>query len=140
MFTMKVTGFVELERALRALPDELTEKVLNTALRKAGEPMAAAAKEHAPRSDDPGPHGHMADSIKLRAIRGATDLFDTEVKLWLGPDPDHFYGSFNEFGTVHQAAKPFMRPAFDQYVDETLTVFGKELGQAIEKAAKKVAG
>lgn len=28
-------------------------------------------------------------------------------------DQDHFYMSFHEHGTIHHAARPFLRPAFD---------------------------
>lgn len=138
MITLKVAGFAELERALRKLPEEVAGRVLNSALRKAGAPMADTARSLAPRSDDPGAKGHMADSIKLRALKVVSD-HDVEVALWLGPDTGHFYGQFHEFGTVHQSARPFLRPAWDAHKDKALDVFGRELGAAIERAARKLA-
>ena len=99
-------------------------------------PMEGAAQQGAPRSSNPGPNGHMADTIKLRKLPRTTDA-NLEAHLWLGPDSDHFYGLFGEFGTVHQTATPFMRPAFDQHVQETVTILGKELWAGIERAAKK---
>lgn len=138
MITLKVEGFAALEQALRRLPQEIAGRVLTAALRKAGTPMAEQARGLAPRSADPGPNGHMADSIKLRALR-VEGLNDLDVNLWLGPDPDHFYGSFHEFGTVHQAARPFMRPAWDQQKDATVDRLGKELWAGIARAARRLA-
>lgn len=135
----KVSGFLELERALRQLPQEVAGRVLMSALRKAGEPMAADAKQAAPRSSNPGPNGHMADSIALRKLRDATSVADVEASLWLGPDPNHWYGTFSEFGTVHETARPFMRPAFDRHKDEAIDLLGKELWKGIARAAKRLA-
>lgn len=136
MIELTVSGFVELEQALLKLPGEVGGRVLDRALRKGGAPMEGAAQQGAPRSSNPGPNGHMADTIKLRKLPRTTDA-NLEAHLWLGPDSDHFYGLFGEFGTVHQTATPFMRPAFDQHVQETVTILGKELWAGIERAAKK---
>lgn len=137
MIHFEIKGAKELEDALRKLPQEIMGKVLREALRKSADEMMQTAQQRAPRSANPGVHGHMADSIKLRAST-EQDLFDTTVNLTLGPDSTHFYGSFGEFGTKHQGATPFMRPAFDQEAQPTINRFGVLLGQAIEKAAKKL--
>ncbi len=138
MITLKIEGFKELEDALRNLPQEVAGKVMRDALKRASQPMAEEAKRRAPRSDDPGPGGHMADSIDVRTMRVTDGLDDVETHLWIGPDRAHFYGLFQEFGTVHQGAKPFMRPAFDGLAQDTIDQFGKELGASIERAARKL--
>lgn len=137
MITMKIAGFVELERNLRRLPMEVAGRVLARALRVAGQPMAEDAAARARRSQQPSRIGHMADSIKLRSFKTESDN-DVEVNLWLGPDPDHFYGMFPEFGTIHEPARPFLRPAWDRHKEATLARFGTELGAAIERAAKRL--
>ena len=139
MIEFKVEGFAELEQALRRLPQEIAGQVLMSALRKAGKPMQTDAVQTAPRSVNPGKNGHMADIIKLRILKDANSVADVEASLWLGPDPNHFYGLFPEFGTIHQMAKPFMRPAFDRHKDETIDLLGKELWKGIDRAAKKLA-
>lgn len=156
MFTFKVAGFKELEDALRQLPEEIAGKVLRQALRTAATPMAEDAASRAPRSDDPGPYGHMADSIKVRLLKaagGITDRLeegdareatgvggeDLEVHLWIGPDRKHFYGFFGEFGTVHQSERPFMRPAFDRNAEGVISTLQVALWKGIERAAKKLA-
>lgn len=139
MIEFTVSGFFELEQALRKLPQEVAGQVLIAALRKAGKPMEADAQQGAPRSSNPGPHGHMADSIKLRVLKETSGVADVEANLWLGPDATHFYGGFEEFGTSHQAAHPFMRPAFDRHKDEAIDILGKELWKGIDRAAKRLA-
>lgn len=138
MIHFEIKGAKELEDALRKLPQEIMGKVLREALEDAGFPMLMQAQQRAPRSTNPGKHGHMADSIKFRA-RTETDLFDTTVELALGPDRNHFYGSFGEFGTKHETPRPFMRPAFDTEAEPTIARFGRLLGNAIDRAAKKLA-
>lgn len=139
MITIKMEGFKELEDALRKLPQEIAGKVMREALKRASRPMADEAKRRAPRSSDPGPQGHMADSIDVRTMRVTPDgSYDVETHLWIGPDRDHFYGLFSEFGTVRQSARPFMRPAFDGLAEETIKQFGNELGDSIERAARRL--
>jgi HK97 gp10 family phage protein len=45
-------------------------------------------------------------------------------------------GSLQEFGTVKQAAQPFLRPAFDQEIGAAITAMKKALVRGIERAAK----
>lgn len=80
----------------------------------------------------------MADSIKVRNLKKASGDNDIEINLWIGPDGDHFYGLFGEFGTVHQSAKPFMRPAFDEEKEKLIDALGVELWKGIERAVKKL--
>jgi HK97 gp10 family phage protein len=137
MIEFKVSGFKELERNLRKLPQEIAGKVLRESLRKAAQPVVEQAKTAAPRSTDPGSQGHLADSIALRSFK-TEGLDDLEVNLWLGPSPKHFYGMFHEFGTRKMPARPFLRPAWDAQGNEVLDAFGRLLGAAIEKAARKL--
>ena len=50
----------------------------------------------------------------------------------VGPDPDAFWGRFQEFGTVHQKAKPFIEPAFLSKRKEALAVMKEVIKEAIE--------
>jgi len=134
MFELRISGFVELERALRQLPHELAGKVLAEGLTTAATPMERAAEQKAPRSDHPGRGGHMADTIDLRVASAS----DQEIALALGPDDQHFYGRYVEFGTRFAAAQPFMRPAFDEEARKTIDRLGPLLWQAIERAARRL--
>lgn len=139
MMTLRITGFAELEAALRKLPEEIAGKVLGSALKEASGPIAERASSLAPRSDTPSSGGHMADSISVRAIKQEPAPGELEVAYWIGPDRKHFYGLFAEFGTRHESARPFLRPAWDEGAERVLEDFGRTLGTAMERAAKRLA-
>ena len=136
MIEFKVAGFVELENALRKLPEVVAGAFLEQSLREAGQPMAASAKRFAPRSDSTRQGGHMADSIAIRKLKNDTTR-GLEATSWVGPDRKHFYGMFSEFGTVHQTARPFLRPAFESEKSPTIDRLGKSLWVRIEREARK---
>lgn len=140
MSEFAISGFDECVRALRQLPQEIAGKVLDTALRTAGTPMAQDASRTAPRSDSPSSAGHMADSVKMRKFTDQASANDLESNYWIGPDRGHFYGEFSEWGTFKEAARPFMRPAFDRDGRGVIDSLGQALGAAVERAAKRLAG
>lgn len=140
MSEFAIYGFDECVRNLRQLPQEIAGKVLDGALRKAGTPMADDASRTAPRSDVPSRAGHMADSIKMRRFTDQASANDLESNYTIGPDRTHFYGGFEEFGTYKETARPFLRPSFDRDGRSVIDSLGRELGAAVERAAKKLAG
>lgn len=84
-------------RALRATPQ------VRARLMEVGEVVAERAKAAAPK-DSPSKGG--AASIHAE-MRGTVRTPEVHVS-W---DPAHFYMRFNEEGTEHQPARPFLRPA-----------------------------
>lgn len=50
----------------------------------------------------------------------------------VGPDLDAFWGRFQEFGTVHQKARPFVEPAFLSKRKEALAVMKEAIKEAVE--------
>lgn len=135
-----IFGFDECVRNLRQLPQEIAGKVLDAAMRKAGTPMATDASQTAHRSETPSKAGHMGDTVKLRKFTDQNSGNDLEVNYWIGPDRAHFWGGFEEFGTVKEQARPFERPAFDRGGRGVIDDLGKELGSGVELAAKRLAG
>jgi len=140
MSEFKISGFDDTERNLRRLPEEIAGRVLSSALRTAAIPMAATAAYTAPRSDTPSRAGHAADSVKVRKFTDQNSGNDLEANVWIGPDRGHFYLSFAEWGTKNETARPFMRPAFDRDGQALIDRLGNELGSAVERAAKRLAG
>lgn len=51
-----------------------------------------------------------------------------------------FYAKFSEFGTVHQAAKPWARPAMDEGGKAAVDKIGLVVGEEIETVAARAAG
>lgn len=141
---MHLEGADELIAALRALPDALTKKVVQDALMKAAEPIAADAKARAPRKT-----GKLAKKIGVgtrltkqqrrgRAMQGMAEAF-------VGTSARH--GVLEEFGsgprrqkktgrfTGQAPAKPFLRPAWEAGKNASLDAIGEALWVEIEKAA-----
>lgn len=136
---LKIFGFKELEENLRRLPMEVAGKVLRSALRKASQPMTDQWSSNAPRSDVPSGAGHAADSIKTRSMDVSNESDnDVEIKLWVGPDRNHFYLMFHEFGTRFLPARADGRQAFDSNTTRIIREFGSDLGKKIEDAARRL--
>ncbi|HAU5643751.1 TPA: hypothetical protein JD335_24340 [Citrobacter freundii] len=77
---------------------------------------------------------HMRDSIKIRSTNVAeTSHYNTIVTLRVGPSKFHHMKALaQEFGTVKQVAKPFIRPAMDYNVQKILQVLATEIRIGLE--------
>lgn len=78
------------------------------ALFKAGEAVAEAARDAAPKSTGAG-----AASIHAELVQTYNGVYVARV----GWDRDHFYMMFHELGTSKMSARPFLRPALDRHFD-----------------------
>jgi len=134
-----VIGGDQLVRFLRQLPSEMSVKVQQQALMVAAEPMRDMAASLAPWGTTGPPH--LADDIVLQALtirqlERSEEFFNVDAAVAFGPSRkpnDHFYGFFQEFGTMFHAAHPFMRPAWDQGIGQALRTISEELWKAIRK-------
>lgn len=141
MVTIRTEGFKELNDALDELTKGVGKGVLRRSLLKAAQPMAELAKSMAP--DDPATGGFdLKSSItagtKLSKRQAGQhrkmfrdDRASVEVFVGAGPLPQ---AHLQEFGTVHHAPQPFMRPAWDQDQVPLLGRLGKEMADEMEKA------
>ena len=116
-----VQGMEELRVKLQKLGYSVNATV-DEGLKVAGEPMRQAASANAPK----GATGRLAEGIKL--IK--TDKHEVSV------GPDRYYGYFQEFGTKHHAAQPFLRPAYEQERQPTVSRFSEFMKRIIEGAAR----
>jgi HK97 gp10 family phage protein len=133
--SMTFSGGQELAKTLNALPGAVSLKVQRDALRLAAEPMRAEAAILAPRGPDA---PHIAENIVIGIpSKGLEDVSDEAAVVAVGPEKRYFYGAFWEFGWIHHAAHPFMRPAFDTKAPVSLSILGRELWNAIQKAAAR---
>lgn len=126
--------------ALRQLGKDVTGEVLAEALIDGAEPIAEAARAAA--SVHRGPRRRpeavpLAETIKTTVARmGASEA---KVNTGTNSPVAHLveYGHAevrgeHQVGTV--PAYPFLRPAADEHIDESVTIIGETLGQKIEKA------
>lgn len=135
-FSMKVEGFKELAASLRAMPASVSKPIILDALKEGAEPMRVRMGQLAPR--EPGAPD-LAENIGISVANRIGDVgggrweakHDEEFAVAVGPTKGFFYGIFQEFGTVHHGAQPFMRPGFDSTVQTSLTIIGQRLWAAI---------
>lgn len=146
--TMKLEGFSNFEKELAKLEKLATRRsVAIRAMRKAAQPMADIASSLAPVDT-----GTLAKSVivgtKLdgRQSKIHKRMFKhdkTSVEMFVGPSylmgDGGRHGHLQEFGTVHHAPQPFMRPAWDQDHKNLLARLGDEMAKEIDKAVTRAA-
>ena len=138
LVAVKVTGLQAIEEQLLDLGAEFGAKLLAQSARKAFKPVLDAAIAACPVDT-----GDLRAAIKVRVTKPESG--DTIVSVGIritsgkgkGKIPPSKRWHWIEFGTVHQAAHPFLRPALEanaQAVADLLTV---ELRSKIDKAIRK---
>jgi HK97 gp10 family phage protein len=148
--TAELTGFKELEQALRALPKATGKNSLRRVARGALEPMALMASARAPHRS-----GRLAYSISVsekrtrRARKSTTryvggGLFRAEaskgIEMAMGPGAGLGtlnYAAFDEFGTIDTPAFGFMRAAWDGGAYDALEYVKMNLSVEIDKATAR---
>lgn len=127
--TVKVHGLRELQRALKQMPKAVAGNVLAKTLSEAGEPFARRATALAPV---------LTGALKASIVVGRAKKTRTSATVAIGPGP-HPQGVFQEFGTAHHAAQPFMRPAWDAHKHRALDEIVRALRERIERTAAQLA-
>lgn len=156
--TLKVSGLKELDEALGELSEATARNVLKRALARAAEPVLEEAKRRAPvRSGDLKRGLHIRTALintvgnrefsqamraglgkaaAVKAMRDArreapgTGSF-AEVYVQTGQHPQ---AVFQEFGTSHHEAQPFLGPALDAKGAEAIGIVAGALSDEIEKS------
>jgi len=132
VFTMNVTGFTELEGALRQLPEAVAKGRLLRALKKAAQPVADELGLRAPRS----PFApHIAENMVVATKR----VENYQATVAVGPKRAFFYGTFPEWGTSKMPARPWMRPAWDSKRLSLPGELGRHLWDELAAAARRLA-
>ncbi len=131
--SIKLLGDKALERKLKGLVPALQKKIVRKAMREAIRPVAADAKANAPVLS-----GLTQLSLKVmaRKYRDRTK-FGVKVSTEGLAGVPIYYASFNELGTSHQPARPFMRPALNSNRATSTEILKREVGAAIEAEARR---
>lgn len=117
-FRVEIEGSEEIARKLAELSDTMAGGELAVATRLGAEVVAEEAANRVPRKS-----GNLARSMSTQVTKATR----TRATVLAGPTKDGYYGRFLEFGTSRQAARPFLRPAFDEKKDEVVRVVGDYL-------------
>tara|TARA_R110002020_G_scaffold84821_3_gene209813 strand:+ start:419 stop:877 length:459 start_codon:yes stop_codon:yes gene_type:complete len=138
--TMKVTGLKELERELEKLSKAAGKGALRRGLTKAAQPLVEKMRAGAPVGD-----GELRDSIAVsgklsprqRRLHRKTvrdDKASVELFVGAGPLPQ---AHLEEFGSLHNAPRPFARPAWDSDQEAMLDRLKTELWAEISKSVSR---
>jgi HK97 gp10 family phage protein len=138
-------------KQLRKLPLALQNDVRKKILKKAAQPLIISARAKVKDSDRP--HHRYSGGKKiatyhpgnLRRSIGIIPLRKS-VNIYVGPRTkrgasgvysagrhDGYYGAFREFGTRKSAAKPFLRPAYEETKGIVLKIIADGCKAAIDK-------
>lgn len=138
--TMKLEGFDDFEKSLEELSQAAGKGSIRRAMRKSAQPMADHMESLAAERS-----GEMKEGIgvstklskrqaKLHRKMFRNDRAAVEMFVGAGPDPQ---ATKEEFGSVHNVPRPFVRPAWDAGKDALLKALGREMWADIEKTIKR---
>lgn len=112
-YAYKSTGFDQLDRQIAAMARGIPDPKQRAALHQGGQLIVEEAKRLAPYRT-----GTLRDSIRVTDDREGLlyGKLTVGLSVYIGPvgsveDGDVYYAKFQEFGTLHMQAHPFMRPA-----------------------------
>ena len=138
--SIKVEGLAELEQSLLDLAEEFSTRnaknVLRKALRDAGQIIADAGEQNAPRRT-----GRLQESYsvsaKLSRRQKTLHRKESPIEVFVGPFP-HARSVQTEFGNVHQAAHPHLRPAWDANVHRSLDIIVAQTKVRLEQTRARL--
>lgn len=98
---VRVIGDDVVVAALKKLGMDV-ERALERIVEAAAEPIHEGSQERAPR---------RSSQLAEEMVEEIVEREPGRLVMGVGPDRMSFYGRFQEFGTAHHAAHPFLRPA-----------------------------
>jgi HK97 gp10 family phage protein len=136
--TIRVEGAREIEAALKELGVRASNRVLRSALMRAGTVLQRAARENAPQpgsADDPFATGALRKAITKRLRRARPG----KQELLVGIErPRSRIAHLVEFGTSRMAAEPYLRPALDEQGHEAVEVLRQAMVVGIAREVEKL--
>ena len=136
----EVKGLQELDRALKQLPPELDNKVLqkatDDAMKEALPALQHAAPKHATGEQSAASKEYGSVLANLGTVRKKSVRKGQKGSLI--STGNAFWSWFYEFGTRHQPARPWFVPAFRGASRKVLDKLSSALGDGIEKAFEKL--
>ena len=130
----KLSGEEGLTRKFKAVIKAVGKRPLRDAVQRAADQIVDEARLRAPVLSVPSTRrraGALRDDIT--AVRAKST--DTTARFKIGNTKEIFYAHWQEFGTVHHAAQPFLRPAFDTKKVDAANQIGDDFWSEIRVAA-----
>jgi HK97 gp10 family phage protein len=129
--------------AMSALESKVQKKAVTKALRAGAKPVQAAARRNAQAIDNPDTAEKIYRAITTRALSKKTARsLGADAGVGVGvlrphgergglTKDEYLAGWFNELGTAHTKAQPFMRPAGESESGAALDAIAASLQQSI---------
>lgn len=129
---VQVTGADKVAKRLREIAARVAETIVADAATAAADPLIDAMK------------AELSDNVFLNRLlpgigKSAPEREGSEIVVRVGPTVRGFTGRFMEFGTPHQVAEPWARPAADTSRGQVLKVYGEVVGAEVKKVAEALA-
>lgn len=121
-----VEGLKELHTQLALLEENARRGFQREAMKAAMRPVINAARRYARRRTGKG----------AKSIRGRIITKGGYVEGRISFSKKHFYMRFQETGTRHHAASPFLRPALDTQAQAAIEAFKQRMSSLVEEATK----
>lgn len=118
---IKVEGLDELQKALKKFPKEWN-KMARRSLGPGLGLLETGSKEEAPVDE-----GILRASIGSEIVKGPGSVIIGKVGSKLK------YASFQEYGTIYQPGKPYLRPTLKKYKDKVVKIFEKGIAKALKR-------
>ena len=135
--TFTLEGLHELVDSLMELPKATSTNVQKRTLMRAGDLIREDAEASAPVRT-----GKLQQSFSVGTKLSRRQKFlnkrESKVEVFAGPGA-LVQAITSEFGTAHQNARPFMRPAWDANKRPALDGIKEDLSKEILKAAQRLA-
>lgn len=136
-----ISGFQEAERLLQQLPKAAENRVLQASTMAAARVIRKNVKAKAPRSKgkrSPASkkYKRLSQNIRVVRLKRARRRGQRGARI---DTKDGFWGLFLEFGTRHQQARPWFRPAVAEARGDAIDKLAEALGRGIEREADKLA-
>ena len=138
--SFKISGGVDLTRALEELDQKVKKKILRSAVVAGAAVVKKRAKQIA-KSKGIEDTGALIRNI---AGKGERQRSDTYAQINIGVrhgkpkkgaknQDDPFYWHMHEFGTSKMAARPFIRPAFEETQQEVIDTMVARIKKKLEQ-------
>ncbi len=137
---VKVEGLDRLNKVLQSLPPKLQRRPLQRALASGGVAFARQVRANARRLDDKSTPKAIYKAVtnRISPTRTRKNGGSPVQRVMIRPTAANpvYHWNLLEYGTSKMAARPFMRPAYDQAQGEATTRAAKTLEKELLRAVK----
>ena len=138
--TLRIEGLKQIDLALKKVGIEFERKIARSAVRAGAKIIMEEAKRLAPVDPD----GQQTLKKSIQVVTRSKRVGDAVVSVatrsgrkYAPKNMNAFYAPFLEFGTEHQPAQPFLRPALRKRTPSAIREMVKVIQRRLASLAKR---